>query len=96
MAPPRLRRHARRLEGSSGILGLREEGRQRGLEWDMDADGSDQDQGDELVVLLVVPGAKAGDVVAGIEVDTVGIGNGPDSVDVSGVGGQIGVAGMVD
>eukprot|EP00976_Prorocentrum_cordatum_P027416 556074-Prorocentrum_minimum.AAC.1 len=62
----------------------------------MDAGGSDSDQGDELVVLLVVPGAKAGDVAAGVEVDTIGVGDRLDSVDVSGVGGQIGVAGVVD
>ena len=54
------------------------------------------DQGDELVVLLVVPSAQAGDVVAGVEVDTVGVGDWPDPVDVSGVVGQIGVTGVVD
>eukprot|EP00976_Prorocentrum_cordatum_P051296 1035992-Prorocentrum_minimum.AAC.3 len=95
MAPPRLDGDARRLERSSLVLCVSEERSERSPEGDIGVRVSDLDQGDELVVLLVVPGPQADDVVPGVGVNLVEERVRSNTMDVGGVDQQLGVVRMV-
>eukprot|EP00976_Prorocentrum_cordatum_P076570 1182361-Prorocentrum_minimum.AAC.2 len=96
VAPPRLDGDARRLERNSLVLGVLEETSERSPEWSSDVLGIDLDQGDELVVFLVVPCPQIDDVVYDAGVDLVEERLRSNAMDVSGVDRQLGVVRMVD
>ena len=96
MAPPRLDGDARRLERNNLVLGVREEDNERSPERSSGVRVIDLDQGDELVVLLVVLGPQADDIVSGVGVNLVEERLRSNTMNVSGVDRQLGVVRVVD